>query len=506
MIYTEHTKKAIRLCYAALKNALTTECMPTIVDWCLIAERCPDENTTVAALLHGAVDSGIFDLDFVKKQGFPDDAIYALQILHLHTELRYEEYIKKVQSCPISWVVKHEELKQKGTIGRRERTDLNSKYLDRYWHAKWMLEDIFSTPHCSRPETEEKLLRNRRFQDNIRGCMIGGALGDTVGYCKDGKFSSNTQMCLATANGILHAYTHFVTFGFNMTEMDGVHYAYYDWCDEQNGQEMQRTTTWLTNIPSFGEKRGPDAVCVEMLASRRYSSMKKPIGDNKSWSCLTRVAPFVLYHKNTDSRNDHIKHEMHLAASSAALTHGYPLAWLSSAFLAQILSRMIYGGCTIGDTLNLYLWEGKRLVYELLGNSEHLRALFAIIDKAISLVDNDEDDVENIIKLGSGWDAHECLAIALYCCLRHPMDFRMAVLAASNHPGNTAATACLTGQIMGAKLGYHSIDPSWTNALERQDVILEIADDLTDECQLHRHGEYDDPKWRSKYQNCNFTM
>ena len=167
---------------------------------------------------------------------------------------------------------------------------------------------------------------------------------------------------------------------------------------------------------------------------------------------------------------------------------------------------MIYGGCTIGDTLNLYLWEGKRLVYELLGNSEHLRALFAIIDNAISLVDNNDDDVENIIKLGTGWDAHECLAIALYCCLRYPMDFKMAVLAAINHPGNTAATACLTGQIMGAKLGYHSIDPSWTNALERQDVILEIADDLTDECQLHRHGEYDDPKWRSKYQNCNFTM
>lgn len=234
--------------------------------------------------------------------------------------------------------------------------------------------------------------------------------------------------------------------------------------------------------------------------------MKKPIGDSKSWSCLTRVAPFVLYHKNADSRNDHIKHEMHLAASSAALTHGHPIAWLSSAFLAHILSRTIYGGCTIGDTLNLYLWEGKRLLYELLGNSEHLRALFAIIDNAISLVDNNDDDVENIIKLGTGWDAHECLAIALYCCLRYPMDFKMAVLAAANHPGNTAATACLTGQIMGTKLGYHSIDPSWANALERQDVILEIADDLTDECQLHRCGTYDNPKWRSKYQHCDFTM
>ena len=506
MVYTEHTKKAIRLCYAALKNAITNEGMPTIVDWCLIAERCTDENTTVAALLHGAVDSGVFDLDFVKNQGFPEDAIYALELLLLHKKLPYEQYLERVQTCPIAWVVKHEELKQKGAIDRLERTKLNSKYLDRYWTATWMLEDIFSTPHCSRPETEEKLLRNRRFQDNIRGCIIGGALGDTMGYCKDGKFSSNTQMCLATANGILYAYTHFVTWGFNITEQDGVYYAYNDWCNQQLGDMQSKSTTWLTNIPSFCEKRSPDADCIELLASRRYSSMKKPIGDNNSWSCLTRVAPFVLYHKNADSRNDHVKHEMHLAASSAALTHGHPLAWLSSAFLAQILSRMIYGGCTIGDTLNLYLWEGKRLVYELMGNSEYLRSLFVLIDKAISLVDNNNDDVENIIKLGTGWDAHECLAIALYCCLRYPMDFKMAVLAAANHLGNTAATACLTGQIMGAKLGYSRIDPSWVNALERHDVILEIADDLTDECQLHRYGAYDDPKWRSKYQSCSFTM
>lgn len=506
MIYSEQTKRAARLCYAALKNKLTNEGMPIILDWFLIAERCPDENTTVAALLHGAVDSGIFDLDFVRSQGFPEDAIYALEILLLHTELGYEEYIKKVQSCPIAWVVKHEELKQKGTIGRRESTDINSKYLDRYWHAKWMLEDIFSTPHCTRPETEEKLLRNRRFQDNTRGLMVGGALGDTIGYCKDGKFSSNTQMCLATANGILHAYTHFATFGFNCTEMDCVHNAYNDWCNQQVGNMQSRSTTWLTNIPAFCEKRDPDAVCVEMLASRRYSSMKKPIGDNKSWSCLTRVAPFALYHKNADSRNDHIKHEMHLAASAAALTHGHPLAWLSSAFLTQILSRISYGGCTIGDTLNLYLWEGKRLVYELLGNSEHLRTLFTLIDKAISLVDNNDDDVENIIKLGTGWDAHECLSIALYCSLRYPLDFKMAVLAAANHPGNTAATACLTGQIMGAKLGYSRIDSDWCNSLESKDVILEIADDLTDDCQLHRYGEYDNSKWRSKYQYCDFTL
>ena len=121
MIYTEHTKRAARLCYAALKNKLTLDGIPVILDWFIIAHQCPDENTTVAALLHGAVDSGVFDLAFVKNQGFPEDAIYALELLLLHKDLPYENYLERVQTCPIAWVVKHLELEQKGTIGRLER-------------------------------------------------------------------------------------------------------------------------------------------------------------------------------------------------------------------------------------------------------------------------------------------------------------------------------------------------------------------------------------------------
>ena len=196
---------------------------------------------------------------------------------------------------------------------------------------------------------------------------------------------------------------------------------------------------------------------------------------------------------------------MKLAANTTAMTHGHLLAILSSALLAHILSRTLYGG-GIGDTLNMFLREGKQFLFELFGDSMPLHMLYEKIDLAIALASNTDCDIMNIKKIGAGLDAHDALAIATYSVLRYPLDFKAAITAAANHSGNTATTAFLTGQLLGAKLGYDRI--SWlAKDIEVINAIVEISDDLTDECQLHRRSDgYDDPKWRSKYIDCNYTM
>lgn len=62
MIYSPQTRTAMCLCYAALKNKLSNEGMPELLDWIIIAERMPDEITTATALLYGAVDTGVFEI------------------------------------------------------------------------------------------------------------------------------------------------------------------------------------------------------------------------------------------------------------------------------------------------------------------------------------------------------------------------------------------------------------------------------------------------------------
>ncbi len=101
-----------------------------------------------------------------------------------------------------------------------------------------------------------------------------------------------------------------------------------------------------------------------------------------------------------------------------------------------------------------------------------------LIDKAVMLSKNGEDDLSNIHQLGEGWVAEETLAIAVYCSLRYENDFSKGVIAAVNHNGDSDSTGAVAGNILGAWLGYDAIEEKWKRNLEFMRVILELADDL----------------------------
>lgn len=93
----------------------------------------------------------------------------------------------------------------------------------------------------------------------------------------------------------------------------------------------------------------------------------------------------------------------------------------------------------------------------------------------------------------------EALAIAVYCALRYENDFSAGIIAAVNHRGDSDSTGAITGNILGALLGYESMDEQWKNDLELTDVLLEMADDLYCGCPLETGGEGSDERWKRKY-------
>ena len=107
-----------------------------------------------------------------------------------------------------------------------------------------------------------------------------------------------------------------------------------------------------------------------------------------------------------------------------------------------------------------------------------------LIDKAVGFVcvDDEEnefsDDLDAIRELGEGWVAEETLAIALYCCFKYfgrENGFEKALIASVNHSGDSDSTGAVTGNIMGAIVGYKNIPNKFKDNLEMHDVILEIS-------------------------------
>lgn len=530
MIYSENTKKALYLLnFVTMKKKVTAEGIIVSLNPILVAEHMPDENTTLVALLHPVIKSGVYTITDLEKMEFPEDAMYGLKIIFWDKSIPYKEYLQRIKTCPIAMVVKLAEVNQ-----IRQTLGMDDKNYWRYLRVQSELEEKFSVPFRARTDVEQakaKIYRNRRWRDRCRGVMIGGAIGDALGYpvtnlsldeirekcgeegiteyiLHDGKalISSVTQSGMFTANGILRAWTSFQTKGFNAVEDDHIYYAYKEMLDWQYGKKLNYKVSWVSNISEMGQMRLPDMETINALEYGRCGSLTKSYNSYQGCGGMVRVAPIALYHKNDDPTRDCIKFVAQRGASVASITHGDPLGYLPAAMLTHIISRLIFGGSTTGETLNSILHETKKHLFELFGDSESLRQLYATVDRSLSLAANDWCDATNIARIGMGYRADEILGIALYCCVKYPADFDKAIITATNHDGDSSASAAVTGMIMGAMVGYEEINQRWKDTLELHDVLLELADDLTDECQISKHSSYQDEKWKNKYADCTFRM
>lgn len=131
--------------------------------------------------------------------------------------------------------------------------------------------------------------------------------------------------------------------------------------------------------------------------------------------------------------------------------------------------------------------------------TENIGILLSLMKKAIDLSCLELDDLDAIHILGQGWIAEETLEIAIYCALKYPNDIEKALIAAVNHGGDSDSTGAVTGNILGASLGAEGIPQKFIEKLELRDVILEIADDLYNDCKMTEYGDYYNPVWVAKY-------
>ena len=377
----------------------------------------------------------------------------------------------------------------------------------------------------------------KQYLDKIRGSLIGGAAGDALGYAveflqdyqifeKYGKngiteynlvngvaqISDDTQMTLFTANALLFGETRGAMRGIGGDPMMYAPLCYLDWYATQfssyeEGHTMKRYNgkggiSWLLDVPELYSRRAPGNTCLSALntllnGEPRNEYIKEPVNNSKGCGGIMRIAPLGLHYHIT--QGNLIILDM-TAARMSAITHGHSLGYMPSAVLTHILNRIVYPTDDRSSLCEI-ISEACDAVNDLFKNDDHIDELTEIINKAIYLSKNDSDDLENIKQLGEGWVAEETLAIAIYCSLRYQNDFSKGIIAAVNHSGDSDSTGSVTGNILGALLGYSGIEDKWKNNLELHDVILEMADDLCYGCHMSEYSDYYDEAWERKYMN-----
>ncbi|MBP5154988.1 MAG: ADP-ribosylglycohydrolase family protein, partial [Clostridia bacterium] len=275
-------------------------------------------------------------------------------------------------------------------------------------------------------------------RDKIRGCMIGGAAGDALGYAVEfmgereiflkygangitsydihdgsGKavISDDTQMSLFTATGLLTGDTRGALHGVRAEPAFYVAKAYGDWLNTQETTFAQfrsrvesgeaQAFSWLSEVPELFNRRAPGTTCLTALRSGRAGTTGDRINDSKGCGGIMRVAPVALDYHDAD-----IKAVDKAGAEIAAITHGHSLGFMPAAVLTHIIRRIVFSP---PEPLENIVSEAVGAVCEIFAGDKHLGELTRIIDLAVALSAGNEPDLANIHRLGEGWVGDEAL-------------------------------------------------------------------------------------------------
>ena len=347
-------------------------------------------------------------------------------------------------------------------------------------------------------------MKDNEQKDRVRGSLIGGAIGDALGFPVEfiysyeeiqrrygengitrlqteqwwtessiGKavISDDTQMTLFTALGLLNAKER------GMAPVPAICHAYVEWFYTQKGFRSKRfNDCWIGDLPEMNVRRAPGRTCISAL--EKIIQGGEPMNDSKGCGGIMRVAPIPLYGLS-QNRIQNVAVLDELAADAANLTHEHPLGYIPAYVMSHIIYRLATDESPTNEAFHEYVHEAMRMADDKYGfKSQSMQTLHTLVDLALELSSKDSPDYEAIQQIGGGWVAEETLAIAVYCCAKHFDDFEKAMIASVNHGGDSDSTGAVTGNILGAAIGYEAIPQHFKADLQLHDVILHVADDL----------------------------
>lgn len=362
--------------------------------------------------------------------------------------------------------------------------------------------------------------------DKYRGCLLGGAAGDALGYAIEfdreeaiaarygsrgirdyqlderglAPFSDDTQMTLYTANSLLCSLAALSAHasGGAPTSSDAqassgapapapaplpspaalATYApaqmaqfYVEWMYTQVSPfPLAEPKAWISSLPELFASRAPGVTC--MNACEAMANGAKAVNNSKGCGGIMRMAPVGLI--NTCPSFSGVELQC-LGAQLAELTHCHELGWMPAGVFAHIVSLLSRDEAS---SVREAATQALNTLPEAFPNAHYLGQLQELLRYTLRLADSDIPDLEAIHALGEGWVAEEALAIGLLCSLRHEDDFAGAITSAVNHGGDSDSTGAIAGNIVGAHLGLAGIPQRYLEHLELRDTISKIADDL----------------------------
>ncbi|MBU0625670.1 ADP-ribosylglycohydrolase family protein [Patescibacteria group bacterium] len=362
--------------------------------------------------------------------------------------------------------------------------------------------------------------RITRVRDQVRGCLIGLAIGDSLGApyeilspndiaygvndpdgvtgfikdsrgCSDeikkrlserppGMVTDDTQLSDVVASSLIRCR------GFNRE--DQVRGFIEAWRRNTNNMYGWGGTT-LAAAQALAGFRPNNQLFNEQHGCRHPLSNALPpakSGQGCGNGVAMKVAPLALFHALTYPQTADLFFAT--ICSLGLMTHGDPRAWIAAIDVALVIVEALVptevdecDSCEVDPSTSF-----NRLTHCLICNTDCLE------QENVALIPDDDrlsERLETAFRVqpdekqlretaGTSCYSLESVPFAIATYLRHPTDYRTAVLEAVNAGGDTDTNAALVGAMVGANVGEAGIPRAWINTVSACIRMRQLADDL----------------------------
>ena len=328
------------------------------------------------------------------------------------------------------------------------------------------------------------------------GCLLGLAVGDAMGYPVDKKswdeicedYGPNGLLGYDLVNGgaDVTSYTQLAAFVCNSLLLSAnranpaLHARYLllglrEWAKSQQFRTTyEKTFCWIGKIQEMRRRYCMDTRMLDALTRQVVGTPEQPVIRSSHPGMLTAALAVGLCHEGIRLEPEQIGR---LGMEAVAYTHGDPDAFLSGAFLAVALSRILQQPTQ--RLIPLYEQICEDLENQLSADWPQIKKLTALIRQAIAYTRDAELSPLAAMTMLGCTTAAECTAAAVYATIIHMANFDEAMIVSVNHSGRSAAVGAITGALLGARLGVTALPEFYLESLEVGKTLTELAVDLT---------------------------
>lgn len=357
-------------------------------------------------------------------------------------------------------------------------------------------------------------------QSSYRGCLLGMAVGDAMGYTVDDRaleqirsdygpegllgydlvngyadVSSHTQVAAFVGNGLLLGLTRGQMQGVMAPYVRYIALAEREWAQSQRySGAMDRCACWISGRRELRGRRCMDTRMLDTIHQGRAGSMEEPVNRFDTPGAMTAAIPVGMFFNPLRTKREEIDR---LGAEAVALTHGAPQAFLSGAALAHMISRIIWDGA---DQMKELVKQTMSAMQEAFGREyRQVSELREGLNMALHLAGTHSVSCVEAMEQLRCMTVPQILVGGVYAALCYEHNFDEAVIAAVNHSGRSAAVGAVTGALLGARLGEEGIPDFYMEPLEPAQVLRDLADDMLQGCPMERGSLLFDDDWDRKY-------